>query len=98
MGIDMSHENVIKEYEKIKLEYTNHAKEAMELIQISDEQVKMVIHYGESTGEKLYSEGEERFLAKMEIGEATICVEYSPVGKDAYKVYTAYAYKLKVKV
>jgi len=88
-----------KEYERTKLQKTDHAKEAMELMHISDEQVKMVINHGETTGEKLYQQEEERFLAKMRIEEATICVEYSPMEeKDTYKIHTAYAYKATVKV
>jgi len=95
----MSAESKAAGYEKINLQKTDHAKEAMELMQISDEQVKMVIQHGETTGEKLYRQGEEKFLAKMEIGEKTVCVEYSPIDeKGTYKVHTAYAYKVKVKV
>lgn len=88
-----------KDYEKIELQKTEHAKEAMESIGISDNEVKMVIHHGETTGEKLYLEGEERFMAKIIIGEKTIYAEYSPVeGKSAaYKIHTAYAFKPKFK-
>jgi hypothetical protein len=95
----MSTGSITKGYEKIKLQKTDHAKEAMELMDISDEQVKMVIDHGEKTGDKLYQQEEERFLAKMRIEEATICVEYSPMKeKDTFKVHTAYAYKGKLKV
>ena len=89
-----------KEYEKIELEYTDHARKAMELMQISDEQVKMVIHHGETTGEKLYRKNEEeRFLAKKRIGDRTIYVEYLPTGKgNMFKIYTVYAHKAKIKV
>lgn len=97
MSAEITH--TTKEYERIKLQKTEHAKEAMELMDISDDQVKMVIDHGETTGEKLYRQEEEGFLAKMRIEEATICVEYSSMEeKDTYKIHTAYAYKGKVKV
>ena len=95
----MSADITTREYERIKLQKTEHAKEAMELMDISDEQVKMVINHGETTGEKLYQQEGERFLTKMRIEEATICVEYCPMEeKDLFKIHTAYAYKAKVKV
>ncbi|MEM1514951.1 MAG: hypothetical protein QXH24_02745 [Candidatus Bathyarchaeia archaeon] len=89
----------ISGHEKIKIYYTEYAREAMKQMQVSDEQVRKVIYYGEKSGEKLYAQGEERFLAKMETDEITICAEYSPSEeKDTYVVHTVYAYKVKIKV
>ena len=67
-------------------------------MQISDEQVKMVIYNGETTGEKFYQKEEEKFLSKMKIGEITVYVEYSPTGdKDTFKINTAYSHKATFK-
>ncbi len=95
----MTSEGASKEYERVRLQKTENAQGAMESMRVSDEQVKMVIHNGEATGEKLYQTEEERFLAKMKIGEVTVYVEYSPAGeKDAFKVHTAYSHKTTLKV
>lgn len=83
----------------IELQKTDNAVKAMESIGISDDEVKMVVHHGEATGEKLYVPGEERFLAKANIGERTVYVEYSPIADKnaAYTIHTAYAYRAKPK-
>ncbi|MCS7114474.1 MAG: hypothetical protein N0A00_03595 [Candidatus Bathyarchaeota archaeon] len=87
-----------KDYEKIGLQKTEQAKEAMESMGISDDEVKMVIHNCEATGEKLHLPEEKRFLAKASVGERTVYVEYSPIeGSNAYKIHTAYAFRAKFK-
>ncbi|MEM2393556.1 MAG: hypothetical protein QXW82_06095 [Candidatus Bathyarchaeia archaeon] len=86
------------DYEKIELQKTEHAKEAMESIGISDNEVKIVIHYCESTGEKLYLPEEKKFMGKASVGERTVYVEYSPIeGSNTYEIHTAYAFKAKFK-
>ena len=62
---------------------------------ILDQDVKQVISYAEATGEKLYREGIERYLAKLKTANATFYVEYSPSG-NGYQVHTAYFHRSEI--
>ena len=59
---------------------------------ILDDDLKQVIEHAESTGEKLYQPGAERFLSKYRVGAACFYVEYSP-SDDGYRIHTAYAHR-----
>jgi len=84
------------EYEAIELKKSAEVNEAMELRHILDDEIKMVIHHAESSGEKLYQPESNKFLAKLKIGEATFYAEYSVADGNTYTVHTAYAHKTKV--
>lgn len=77
----------------LKIRKSDHAREIIKVMKVSDEELEEVIRYGEESGEKLYQPEKNFFLAKKKINERTIYVEYS-LGKDgAYEVHTAYAHK-----
>lgn len=80
-------------YENIKIQKTDHAEENAKSINVLDEDIKKAIYHAETSGEKLFIPGEERFFAKTKIGERTFYVEYSPVGEGEYRVFNVYAYK-----
>lgn len=80
-------------YESVVIRKSGHAEENAKSIGISDEEIKMVIHHAEATGEKLFIPGEERFFAKTKIGEKTFYVEYSRISGNEYEVHNVYAYK-----
>lgn len=83
-------------YEKVKLQKSAEVTELLESRHILDDEVKMVIDNAESTGEKLYQPGRDRFLAKKEINEVTYYVEYSVAEENTYVVYTAYSHRTKL--
>jgi hypothetical protein len=82
-------------WEEIKLQISDQVKTLMTDRGITDDDVKQVIHQAESTGEKLYQPGANKYLAKARLGEATIYVEYS-VGENNYTIHTAYAHRSKI--
>jgi len=84
-------------YEQLKLEKSIEVAEVLDCRHILDDEMKMVIHDAESTGEKLYQPEGDRFLAKKRIGEVTYYVEYSIGGKNTYIVHTAYSHRAEVK-
>ena len=47
---------------------------------IREEDIREVLDYAESTGRKLYVEGEEHYLAAKKIGNFTCNVEYAVSG------------------
>lgn len=51
--------------------------ELMEERGVKADDVREVIEYAESTGKKLYVEGEDRFLARKRMGSFSAYVEYS---------------------
>jgi hypothetical protein len=72
-----------------------HLPAVMEERHILDEDMKQVIAHAEATGEKLYQEGSERYLAKLKTENATFYVEYSRSG-DAYRVHSAYFHRSEI--
>jgi hypothetical protein len=62
---------------------------------ILDQDVKQVIAHAEATGEKLYQQGSERYLAKLKTVNATFYVEYSPL-TGGYRVYSAYFHRSEI--
>ena len=58
---------------------------------IREEDIREVLDYAESTGQKLYVEGEERYLAKKKIGNFTCNVEYAVNGGEV-EVLNLYSY------
>lgn len=62
---------------------------------ILEQDIKQVIYAAESTEEKLYQPGANRFLAKLKGANATFYVEYSP-SDDGYQVHTAYFHRSEI--
>ena len=58
---------------------------------IREEDIRAVLDYAESTGKKLYVEGEESYLAKKKIGNFTCNVEYAVNGGEV-EVLNLYSY------
>ena len=58
---------------------------------IREEDIREVLDYAESTGKKLYVEGEECYLAKKKIGNFTCNVEYAVNGGEV-EVLNLYSY------
>jgi len=87
-----------KNIEKIKLLKTEHAEELMSSLNITDDEIKEVIYQGETTGNKLYREGEERYLSKKIIGERILFVEYSPTEEEnTFEAHSAYGTRWMIK-
>jgi hypothetical protein len=51
--------------------------------------------HDETTGDKLYQQEGDRFLARLRISEATFYVEYSVSGEN-YIVHSAYAHRAEM--
>ena len=83
-------------WEEIKLELSDEVKQQLEDRHILEDEVKQVINNAETAGEKLYQPDENRYLAKLRIGEATFYVEYAIEG-DKYVVNSTYAHKAEIK-
>lgn len=62
---------------------------------IREEDVREVLDYAESTGKKLYVEGEEHYLAKKRIGNFTCNVEYA-VADGEVELLDLYSYMVQL--
>lgn len=58
---------------------------------IREEDIREVLDYAESTGRKLYVEGEEHYLAAKKIGNFTCNVEYAVSGGEV-EIPNLYSY------
>ena len=81
-----------EEYTSIEVQLSGEVSEVMESRGIHEDEVKIVIHEGETTGKKLYQPENNRYLAKKRLGEATFYVEYSVSGENKYLIHTAYSH------
>jgi hypothetical protein len=86
--------HVFGAYKTIKLIKSERVQQLIEERYLTDADLQMTVHHGETTGEKLYQEGTDRFLARSKY-VPIIYVEYSPYG-DAYEVHTAYGHRSKI--
>jgi len=85
-----------QEYAAIELQKSGEVNEVLETRHILDDEVKMVIHNAESTGEKLYQPDTNRLLAKKRIADVTFYVEYSACAEGTYAVHTAYSHRTEL--
>ena len=85
-----------EEHEALEIRMSNDTKELLETRHILDDEVKMVIHESESTGNKLRQEGSDHLLGKKTIGKVTFYAEYSPSGNKTYTVHSAYSHRMEV--
>ena len=67
---------------KFELIISDEIAELMEERGIREEDVREVVEFAESSGKKLYIEGEEHFLARKRIGNFTAYAEYTVSGND----------------
>lgn len=81
-------------YKAVKLIKSETVKQLIEERYLTDEDLQLAVYHGESTGEKLYQEGTDRFLARSKY-VPIIYVEYSSSG-DAYEVHAAYGHRSKI--
>jgi glutamate synthase (NADPH/NADH) small chain len=82
-------------WEEIKLQVGDEVKKRLEERHISEDEIKQVIDFAETKGEKLYQPEANRYLAKNRLGEVTIYVEYS-TDENGYTIHTAYSHRSKV--
>lgn len=82
--------------EEIRLEMNEQVRELIEERGIREEEVRQVIEHAEATGDKLYSQGTGRYLAKLRISEATFYIEYS-IEEERYIVHTGYTHQSEIK-
>ena len=82
-------------WEETKLQVGDEVKKLLEERHISEEEVKKVIDFAETKGEKLYQQEANGYLAKSRLGEVTIYVEYS-TDENGYIVHTPYSHRSKI--
>jgi DNA primase len=82
-------------WEELKLQVGDEVKKRLEERHISEDEIKQVIDFAETKGEKLYQPEANRYLAKNRLGEVTIYVEYS-TDEKGYTIHTAYSHRSKV--
>ncbi len=82
-------------YNAIKVLKSDELAQQLEKRHIFDEELKIVILHGETTGEKLYQTGSDRFLTKKQLYDGVYYVEYSP-SDSGYKIHTAYRHRSEI--
>ena len=75
----------------VPVKLSDDIKAIMEERGIREEDIREVLDYAETTGKKLYVEGEEHFLARKRIGNFSAYVEYSLNG-DSVEVLNVYSH------
>jgi hypothetical protein len=80
------------EAKAMKVEITEGLRNAMEAIHILEDDVRRVIDHAEKTGQKLYENGSNRFLAKLRVNEVYFYAEYSPI-EGGFRLHEAYSHR-----
>jgi hypothetical protein len=79
----------------VKLEISSEVNRYLEMRHVQADEVKQVIFHAETTGEKLYQPGANKYLGKLRIGRATFYVDYG-LGKVSFTVNSAYAHRSEI--
>ena len=83
------------DFKTVALTISDDVAAIMEERGIKEDDVREVLEYAETTGKKLYIEGEEHFLARKRIGNFSAYVEY--VVKDgAVELVDVYSHMVKL--
>ena len=82
-------------WEAINLDKSSEVSAVLEERGIVDDDIKMIIHNAETTGEKMYKPETGECLAKLLIGETTFHVQYTPKDEQNYTIHTAFWFKSK---
>ena len=80
---------------ELKIIKNNTVALLMEERHMVDSDIEQVISNAEVSEEKLYQLGQNRYLGKAILPNATFYVEYS-VTSDGYEVHTAYYHRAKI--
>lgn len=79
------------DFKTVTLNISEEAMANMEERGVREEDVREVLEYAESTGKKLYVEGEEHFLARKRMGNFSAHAEYI-LGEDSVEVLSVYSH------
>jgi glutamate synthase (NADPH/NADH) small chain len=79
----------------VKLEINAEVNRYLEMRHVQADEVKQVIYHAETTGEKLYQPGANKYLGKLKIGRATFYVDYE-LGESSFIVRSAYAHRSEI--
>lgn len=79
------------DFKTVTLNISEEAMANMEERGVREEDVREVLEYAESTGKKLYVEGEEHFLARKRMGNFSAYAEYI-LGEDSVEVLSVYSH------
>lgn len=83
------------DFKTVVIKLSDEINEIMEDRGIKEEDVREVLEYAESTGMKLYLDGENRYLAKKRINNFTANVEYS-LGDNEVVILNIYSYIIRL--
>jgi hypothetical protein len=75
-----------------KLEISESVRQLMVDRHILPSDLTQVIEYAEKTGDKLYQQDNDRFLAKLKMNTVYFYAEYSPV-EGGYQIHNTYSHR-----
>lgn len=79
------------DFKTVPIKLSDEIKEVMENRGIREEDIREVLEYAETTGKKLYIDGEEHYLAKKRLNKFTPNVEYI-IADGEVEVVNLYSY------
>jgi hypothetical protein len=82
-------------WQDVPLEITEEVNKVIEMRHVLADEIKQVIFHAETTGEKLYQAGGNRYLGKLRIGKATFYAEYA-YGKGNFSVKSVYYHRSEI--
>ncbi len=82
-------------WQDVPLEISEEINKLLEMRHVLADEVKQVIFHAETTGEKLYQPGDNRYLGKLKIDKTTFYIEYA-YGKGNFTVTSVYYHRSEI--
>ena len=82
-------------WQDIQLDISAEVTRYLEMRHVLEDEVKQVIFYAETTGDKLYQPDANRYLGKLKIGKVTFYADYS-YGDNNFIVRYGYAHRSQI--
>jgi hypothetical protein len=82
-------------WQDVQLDITPEVNTYLEMRHVLEDEIKQVIFYAETSGDKLYQPDSKRFLGKLKIGKVTFYADYT-YGTEKFIVNLAYTHRSQI--
>jgi len=82
-------------WQDVQLDISEEIAKYLEMRHVLEDEIKQVIFYAETTGDKLYQPDIKRFLGKLVIGKVTFYADYT-YGEEKFIVNLAYTHRSQI--
>jgi hypothetical protein len=82
-------------WQDVQLDISEEVGKYLEMRHVLEDEIKQVIFYAETSGDKLYQPDGNKYLGKLQIGKVTFYADYS-YGTEKFIVNLAYTHRSQI--